>query len=111
MPRIDIYHHILPSVEVSVRMDAFDRKLDLINRRLEKIMATLQDVLDNEESESTQITVIQQIIENLRQQLADILSGANLPPAVQAQVDAVFAKSTANKASLDAMSAPVTPTP
>jgi hypothetical protein len=90
------------------------RQFRLMFEKLEAIMATLQDVLDNEESEATQIAVIQQIITNLRQQIADILSGANLPPAVQAQVDALLAKSVANKAALDALSAPPpapTPTP
>lgn len=38
----------------------------------------------------------------LKQQLTDALSGAKLPPVVQAKVDAIFDKATANKDKLAA---------
>jgi len=69
-------------------------------------MANLDDVLSNEADEATQIGVIANIVTNLKQQLADALSGTTLPPAVQAKVDQVFAASTANKAALQALSNP-----
>lgn len=39
--------------------------------------------------------------EDLRKQLQDILSGANLPPEVQKKIDAIFAASEANKSQLE----------
>lgn len=72
-------------------------------------MATLDDILNNEADEATQIGVIQTLVANLKQQIADALSGVTLPPAVQAKIDQVFTASAANKASLSAISANDTP--
>jgi len=68
------------------------------------IMANLDDILSNEADEATQIGVIQTMVENLRQQLADALSGVTLPPAVQAKVDEIFTQASANKQALTDLS-------
>ena len=65
-------------------------------------MATLDQILDDVTSEKTVIDSISVLIAGLKQQLADALSGATLPPAVQEKVDAVFAAAEANKAALAA---------
>ena len=87
--------------------------LELIHLIQEKIMATLDEVLAEVTDETTRLDSIQSLIDGIKQQLADALSGATIPPAVQAKVDAVFAGLTTNKAKLDkALNAnvpPVTP--
>jgi glutamate-1-semialdehyde aminotransferase len=60
-------------------------------------MATLDELLQDVSDESTQIDSLATLTAGLKQQLQDALSGANLPPAVQAKVDAVFAAVDANK--------------
>jgi capsule polysaccharide export protein KpsE/RkpR len=72
-----------------------------IRDKLEKIMTSLQDVLDAVTAESTKVDGIVALVASIKQQLADALSGTTLPPAVQAKVDAVFAGLTANATKLD----------
>jgi altronate dehydratase len=67
-----------------------------------RIMATLDQVLQDVTDESTVIDSISTLVTGLKQQVADALSGATLPPAVQAKVDAVFAQAETNKAKLAA---------
>lgn len=92
---------------------------DIVNRLeiLEKrIMANLDQAIADIQEESTAIDSVGALIISLRQQVADALSGAVLPPAVQAKVDAVFAGLETNKAKLATALAtnpdgtPVTPT-
>ena len=83
-----------------------------ILRNQEKIMQTLDEVLAEVADESTKIDSLGTFIAGLKQQIADALSGATLPPAVQAKVDAVFAGVQANKQKVvTAMDANVPPTP
>ena len=85
-------------------------KLNNIERKEVSIMATLDQVLADVQAESTLIGSISQLISGLQQQLNDILAG-NLPPAVQAKVDAVFTQAEANKQALADAVAANTPTP
>lgn len=62
---------------------------------------TLQETLDLVTAESTTVDSVVALIAALKQQVGDLLSGANIPPAVQAQVDAIFDAATANKGKLD----------
>lgn len=71
-----------------------------LNRKLEQIMATLDDILNNEADEATQIAAIGNIVTNLKAQLAAALSGTTLPSSVQAEIDQIFTAATANKAAL-----------
>lgn len=81
-------------------------------RRLEYIMATLDEVLADVNEESTKLDSLAVFIAGLKQQIADALAGVTLPPAVQAKVDAVFAGVEANKAKVvAAMDANVPPPP
>ncbi len=104
------YHHYQPPANEVPRW-AFDlhRKLDLIIKNQETIMATLDDVLDDVTNESTQIAGISTLIAGLKQQLADALAGTTLPPATQAKVDAIFAQAEKNKADIATALAANTP--
>jgi altronate dehydratase len=67
---------------------------------VEKIMATLDQVLQDVTDESTQIDGLSTLIAGLKQQVSDALSGANLPPATQAKVDQIFAAAESNKSKI-----------
>ncbi len=69
---------------------------------LEKIMATLDQVLADVTDESTRLDSMSALISGLKQQVADALSGTTLPPATQAKVDAIFAAAETNKGKIDA---------
>lgn len=86
-------------------------QLTTINQRLEKIMATLDEVLSEVTDESGRLDSIQALIDGIKQQLADALSGTTLPPAVQSKVDAVFAGLTTNKGKIDTALNANVPTP
>lgn len=75
-----------------------------------RIMATLDDVLKDVTEEKTDIAGLSTFIQGLKQQLADALSGANLPAPVQAKVDAIFAAAESNKADIAAALAANVPT-
>jgi ABC-type transporter Mla subunit MlaD len=96
------------------RFDALDRRLDQLEKNImDKLDQALQDIAD----EKTAIGSVTELINNLRQQVADALSGVTLPPAIQAKVDQVFAGLEDNKALLakalttQPSGAPVTPPP
>lgn len=75
-------------------------------------MSTLDEVLADVTEEGTKLDSLSTFIAGLKQQIADALSGATLPPAVQAKVDAVFAGVESNKAKVQAaLDANVPPTP
>lgn len=65
-------------------------------------MATLDEVLTSVTAQTTKLDSIAALIAGLKQQLADALAGTTLPPAVQAQVDAIFDAATANAGKIDA---------
>lgn len=99
--RLDIHHHIDLSPQLALRLSSMSRKLELIVQQQETIMATLDQVLADITEENTRLDSIAALIGGLRQQLADALSGANLPPEVQAKVDAIFTAAEANKGKID----------
>lgn len=68
----------------------------------EKIMATLDQVLTDVTDESNRLDSLSTLIDGLKTQLSDALSGANLPAPVQAKVDAIFAAAETNKGKIDA---------
>jgi hypothetical protein len=103
------YHHHDPGLH---EVKAEIAKLrDLIIRNQEALMATLDEVLAEVTDESGRLDSIQTLIDGIKQQLADALSGAALPPAVQQKVDEVFAGLTANKAKIDTALNAGTPPP
>ncbi len=74
--------------------------LDELSKKMEKIMATLDQILTDVTNESSQLDSLNALIQGLKQQLADALSGTTLPPAVQAKVDAIFTDTEANAAKI-----------
>lgn len=72
---------------------------------------TLQETLDLVTAEDTTVDSVIVLIDGLKQQVGDLLSGANIPPAVQTQVDAIFDAATKSKGKLDAALAANVPTP
>lgn len=100
--------------EIKEKLDLLLNVGKLIVANEVKLMATIDQVLADVTAESTQIDGISTLIAGLEQQVADALSGATLPPAVQAKVDAVFAQAETNKGKLAtalATGAPATPAP
>lgn len=100
--RLDVNCHIVLSSEVLAQFGHIAHKIDLVLRNQETIMATLDQVLADVTDESTRLDSLSVLIDGLKTQLADALSGANLPAPVQAKVDAIFAQAESNKAKIDA---------
>ena len=99
-------------VELRALLTDIHRHEGQILRNQEKIMSTLDEVLADVTEEGTKLDSLSTFIAGLKQQIADALSGATLPPAVQAKVDAVFAGVESNKAKAQAaLDANVPPTP
>lgn len=71
--------------------------LQAIKLQGDKIMATLDEVLTDVADESTKIDGLIALLAGIKKQLDDILAG-QLPPEVQAKVDAVFAAVESDKA-------------
>ena len=100
--RFDVVHHFPKYDEQLAAINCkLDRILQTQHQQLEqenKAMASLEEVLAEVTDEATKIDSLTTFMDGLKQQLADALSGANLPPAVQAKVDQVFSAVEANKA-------------
>jgi hypothetical protein len=103
---------------LDIRFIAFspeiEHKLDLLLERTGKIMATLDEILAKVEEEGTLDDSIIALLNGLKTQLADVLSGVVIPPAVQAKLDAVWTKATDNVAKVSAAiteNTPAAPTP
>jgi len=87
-------------------------KLNSLEGKVNKIMATLDEVLADVTEESTAIDSVSALIAGLQQQLKDALAGATIPANVQTKIDAVFAQAEANKGKLAAaLAANVPPAP
>ena len=99
------YHHY-PDSEVTI---GIKKLCDLILLKLETVMATLDQILQDVTDESTAIDGISALIDGLKQQLADALAGTTLPPATQAKVDAIFAQAETNKGKIATALAANTP--
>lgn len=91
--RVDVLEAHLKNLEIVSALHGISAQLTKMETH---IMATLDDVLAKVTEESTQDDSIIALLQGLKQQLTDALSGATLPPAVQAKVDAVFDKDSAN---------------
>ena len=85
---------------------------EILLKLMEKLMATLDDILALVSDEDTKLDSVIALIDGLKKQLDDVLAGTTLPPAVQAKVDALFDKATTNAAKIvDALDTNVPPTP
>lgn len=68
-----------------------------LNRvKMEKMMATIDEMNDLVTQQDTKTDSLIALYDSIKQQLADVLSGANLPPDVQAKVDDMFNRLKAN---------------
>ena len=63
-------------------------------------MATYDETLALVTDEDTKIDSLIALFAGMKAQLADVLSGVVIPPAVQAKVDAIFAKLTSGAAAV-----------
>jgi len=105
--QLDVFFHDTHPDEGA--LDRILSKLDRILRNQEAIMATLDETLAAVEAETTADDSIIALLEGLKAQLDEALSGATLPPAVQAKVNAVFSTATNNVAKVTAAVAANTP--
>lgn len=78
------------------------QQLNLLTKKINRMEKTLDEVLQVVTDTDTIEDSLVAYIGVLKQQLTDALSGAKLPPVVQAKVDAIFDKATANKDKLAA---------
>lgn len=85
---------------------------DRINRRLDKIMATLDDLVAAATAEDTKIDSLIALTAQLKAKVDEIVAGA-LTPDQQAKIDAAFAAISDNpdriQAAIDANTPPATP--
>jgi DNA anti-recombination protein RmuC len=80
--------------------------------KLNTMADTLDDILKDVTDESTALDSISALITGLKQQVADALAGATLPPATKAKIDQIFTAAETNKAKIvAALAANVPPTP
>lgn len=71
-----------------------------IKNQNQSIMATLDQVLASVTENETVGDSIVTLLNSIKTRLDEALSGTNLPPAVQAKVDAIFASSERDKQKL-----------
>jgi hypothetical protein len=99
---IHLYVHglsVSPSGLSDLRREVANIAASILDMK-EKIVATIDQLAQDVSDESTLIESVATLITGLRQQILDALSGATLPEAVQAKVNAVFATAESNKARL-----------
>ena len=94
--RVDIYHH---RGDVDFQQEVL-RLLNIIVKKENLIMATLDEVIALVTDESTKLDSVIALIDGLKAQLDEALSGVTLPPAVQEKVDAIFAAANTNAAKI-----------
>ena len=81
-------------------------------RKVKRLMATLDEGLEIVASQKTKLASWDAFWDNVRQQLADALSGVTLPPAAQAKVDALIDGLKENSLRIDeSLAEGVPPTP
>jgi hypothetical protein len=74
-----------------------DARISRILRRVRKIMATIDQVLQDVTDESTLEDSIITLLTNIKAQLDAALANQNIPADVQAKIDSVFEGLEANK--------------
>ena len=80
--------------------DDTDKRLTQIEKDLGTIMATLAELRAAVAAESTVVDSIHVLLDGIKKQLDDVMTGVVVPPAVQAQIDAIFADVETNKQKL-----------
>lgn len=96
---LSIPAHIAVSLSISIdpaTLSWLSALTNGIDAKLEKIMASLDDIVADVAAENTAIASVSTLIQGLKDQIANI----GLSTADQAKVDAIFAGVEANKAAL-----------
>jgi predicted butyrate kinase (DUF1464 family) len=96
------------TVEVP-QLEKIAEGLTRIEKMGEQIMATLDELLANVTAQTTRIDSLNTLMDGIRQQLADALSGMVIAPEVQRKIDAVFAAAQTNAAKIEEAIAENTP--
>lgn len=96
---VDLHSHLDTGVESELAN--LNRKADLIILKMEKFMATLDEVLAKVREADTKQDSITALLNGLKQQVADLLSGTTIPPSVQAKVDELFEAAKHNVEEID----------
>ncbi len=99
--RFDFHIHMNHNEADAGRLTLIEQLLRILTGKVDAMAKTLDDVLAVVTAESTKIDSLIALVNGLKQQVADALSGATLPPSVQAKVDAVFDAATADAAKID----------
>jgi len=84
-------------------------RLTQIENKVNKMSATIDDILKAVEQERTLEASLITLVNGLQQQLHDALAGVTLPPAVQAKLDAALQNINANSTALSTAIAANTP--
>lgn len=88
-------------VATNKKIDQVLITLGLLERRMESLMASLEQILDSVTQQHTMIASVTELINGLKKQLAEALSGV-LTPEQQAKVDAIFSTVEDNTADIAA---------
>jgi ABC-type transporter Mla subunit MlaD len=93
-----IHHHVHLSRELQrLLRDLSQNQMAAITDAKEKIMATLDEILDAVAAEGSKIDSLNVLVDGIRQQLADALANVGgVTPEMQAKIDQVFSNVTAN---------------
>jgi hypothetical protein len=97
---LDINLNITMQPADTAKLDAMLLQLGFLKTQGATIMATLDEILADVQAETSLISGVSTLIDGLKTQLAAALANESLSPAVQAQVDQIFATAEANKAAL-----------
>lgn len=102
---MNIYHHIVSSPEVLVRLDRIERKLDLIIRKEDTIMSALDDALTQAEAaakaNSDADDSAEKLLVTISQMIAD-LKAAGTDPTTLARITALSTALNARASQLSA---------
>ena len=88
--------------EIEETLKRIENKLDSLIRKVEQMSATLDQVLQDVQDESTVADSLVALFDGIQQQLKDALAGSGISSSTQAKIDAIFAGVEANKAKLAA---------
>jgi hypothetical protein len=96
-------------VQIVAAVQDDTQELSQLNKNLLKIMASIDQLIQDVADESTLEDSLIALVGNLQTQLQDALSGVNVPAPVQAKLDAAFTTLEQNKQKLAAALASNTP--
>ena len=75
---------------INTDLSEVNLKLDRILKREKIIMATLEEAIALIKPLKSKVEGLNVLMDNMRQQIADLLAGGGVTPALQAKIDEVF---------------------